>query len=386
MFQAAFECFPWDLDLEGYDDALARLAGDIGVDAVRVAAVHEGIHQLRPRAAETARAFVSGAAAHFQPDSRIHSNSRIRPIPAAWMKTRNPLEKIAAAARKNRLALRVSLSCCKGDALLQRHPHAACTDFFGRAGEDRLCPSHPDVRAYLGAIVEDLSTNYAVNALELEFTGFADAIGHRWYDRAFASARDPQATIFSWCFCAACTQRAADAGIEVPALRAALASMFTHWAALEPVGERTLADWMAANPFIAAYHKTRVETVASLLRSMQARSKVPLRWCLPVDGGPTPFAAEWKEYCDGCYLPVSTALHDAWPVEIVRAAGGPSQCDLALPCHPPGASDGPSLVAAVRQAAQDGYRSITFSNYGCAPEPCLDWVRQAIRYARREAS
>ncbi len=387
MFQAAFECFPWDLDLEGYDDALARLAGDIGVDAVRVAAVHQGIHQLRPRAAESVRAFVSSAAAHFQPDSRYYSDTRIRPIPAAWMKSRNPLEKIAAAAQKNRLALRGSLSCCQGNALAERHPHAACIDFFGRASEDRLCPSHPDVRAYLGALVEDLSTNYPVKTVELNSAGFADAIDRRWYDRTFASANDPHAALFSWCYCAACTQRASDSGTDVPALRAAVDDLFKQWAGLESVGERTLADLIAANPPIAAFHKTRVETVASLLRSLQARSKAPLRWCLPIDAAsPTSFAAEWKEYCDGCYLPVSTVSHDAWPVEIVRAAGGPSQCDLALPCHPPGSPDGPALVAAVRQAAQDGYRSITFSNYGCAPEPCLDWVRQAIRYARREAS
>ena len=88
-YQTVFECFPWDLDLEGYDESLARLAGEIGVDAILVPAVHEGIRELRPRAAEGTRAFVCRAAAHFQPNAKLYSGLRIRPIAAAWMKTRN---------------------------------------------------------------------------------------------------------------------------------------------------------------------------------------------------------------------------------------------------------------------------------------------------------
>jgi len=386
MFQAAFECFPWDLDLEGYDDALARLAGDIGVDAIRVAATHEGISELRPRAPETARVFMCGAAAHFQPDSRLYADTRIRPILAAWMKSRNPLEKIAEAARKHRLALRASVSCCQGVALAERYPHAACVDFFGRPSGNWLCPSHPDVRAYLVSLVADLSMNYPLAALDLEAADFGADYQPGWYSHPFDPPGDPRKTVFSWCSCAACGQRAADAGADVPALRVAINKLFEKWTRLEPIAETSLDELIAADRNIALYQKARIETVTSLIRLMQARSKAPVRMGLLSTCETTAaIPAELGNHCDGFSIPLRTSNDDQWLANVVKEAGGPARCDLDLCCHPPITKDGPALVAAVHHASQSGYRSITFANYGCAPEPCLDWVRQAIRYARREA-
>jgi hypothetical protein len=387
MFQAAFECFPWDLDLEGYDESVGRLAGDIGVDAVRVAATHEGIHQLRPRAAEAARAFICGAAAHFQPDSKLYADSRIRPIPAAWTKSRNPLEKIAAAAQKNRLALRVFVSCCQGDAMAERYSHAACIDFFGRMSDNWLCPSNPDVRAYLGALVEDVTTNYPIAALELETADFGADQPLGWHARPLDSLSDPRQIVFSWCFCAACCQRAADAGADIAELRTGINQLLHKWDRPEPFSENILEKSAVPDANVAAFQRMRVDAVTSLIRLLRTRSKAPLQIGLlsPCEVSAA-IPTELAPHCDGFYIPVVTTRDDQWPQDVVASAGGPARCDLGLPCHPPYTKDGPTLVTAVHRASQAGFRSITFQNYGCTPEPCLEWVRQAIRYARREAT
>ncbi|HKQ49254.1 MAG TPA: hypothetical protein VJZ71_14375 [Phycisphaerae bacterium] len=384
MIQTAFECFPWDLDLEGYDDAIARLAGDIGVDALLVPAVHEGIREIRPRAAEADRAFICSAAAHFQPDAKLYSGLQIRPIPAAWMKTRNPLQKIAEAAEKHRLKLRVSISCCQGDTLVERYPHAACADFFGRPSDHWLCPSHPDVRAYLAALVEDITTNYPVDALNLESAHFEPG-----YTTGYMNSLQLPPAIstlfFDSCYCASCLQRATDAGVDVSALRAVHNGLFMKLSRLEPVPAVEFPDLIAENRVLADFQRTRQESVTLLVHSLWACCKAPLRTAL---AGPNDSTAAWPEelnkYCDGFYVPVVSSREHEWPSEEIAEAGGPAHCDINFTCYPPWAPDSPTLVSAVHRAAQAGVASIIFDNYGVAPEPCLDWVRQAIRYARRE--
>ena len=143
----------WDLDLEGYDESVGRLAGDIGVDAARVAATHEGIHQLRPRAAEAARAFICGAARTSSP---IQNSMPIR-VSAPFRRrgrNRETRWKNRRGAQKNRLALRVFVSCCQGDAMAERYSHAACIDFFGRMSDNWLCPSKSGRSRSTRALVE----------------------------------------------------------------------------------------------------------------------------------------------------------------------------------------------------------------------------------------
>lgn len=387
MFQTAFECFPWDLDLEGYDESLARLAGDIGVDAILVPAVHEGIREIRPRAAEADRAFVCRAAAHFQPDAKCYGGFRIRPIPAAWMKSRNPLEKIAAAAEKHRLALRVSISCCQGDALAERYPHAACIDFFGRPSANWLCPSHPDVRSYITALVEDLTANFPVTTLKLESADFGADFMPGWAAHPVDAPTTVQRLLFSWCFCAACCQRAADRGIDVAVLRAAANDLFRKLSLLQPISDSELRDSIASDRGVEAYRQSRIESVTSLIDLLKSRAKCPLYVGLSGQSEATAAVpTQLKSHCDGFCIPIVDTREESWPIEIMSAVGGPARCNLELRCYPPYTKDGPSIVTAVHRASHSGIASITFDNYGKSPEPCLDWVRQAIRYARREAT
>jgi hypothetical protein len=386
IFQTAFECFPWDLDLEGYDESLGRLAGDVGVDAVLVPAVHEGVREIRPRAAESDRAFVCGAAAHFQPNAKLYSGLRIRPIPAAWMKTRNPLEKIAEAAKKHRLKLRVSISCCQGAALVERYPHAACVDFFGQPSSEWLCPTNPDVRAYLGALVEDLTTNYPVAALDVHSAHFQPG-GSGEPRHALEPPPGIATLLFGTCFCSSCIQHASDAGVDMAALHAFLHNAFVTLGHLEPVSALEFPDLIAENRVVADFQRTRKEAVTLLVHSLWARCRAPIRMAL---AGPKDTTATWPEelskFCDGFHIPVFGCREHDWPADEIAAAGGAARCDISFPCYPPFAPDGPALVNAVHGASQSGIESITFENYGMCPAPCLDWVRQAIRYARREAT
>jgi len=381
-----FYCHPWDLEDEGIEFALGRLRGEIGVDAISVTAVASEVRLIRGRPLGGKRTFVCPSAAHFQPDSSIHRDNRIRPAPAAWMKARNPLERIARVSEREGLGLRVRVNCCEGRQLADRHPHAACVNVWGDPFGDRICPSQPDVRAYVAALMEDLSRNYPLSAIELSGNNFAGGWEPDWYEHAGRCGAGMQHIVSTWCFCTACRQRAEEQHIDADAVRSAI---LAGWDAMLPA-KTPEADaailGLRANPQVAAYEDFRREAVCALLRSARAKARRPLRVEVGLAGEfPGLDVARIRDCCDGLVVPVCEFEGEEVCAEEIARFGGTTKCDGRLICYPPFTEEGPSLVAQAHRAAGMGYAALGFEDYGLAPAPCLEWVRQAIRYAKRES-
>lgn len=273
-------CHPWDIEDEGIDASLARLAGDIGIDTLSITAVHPGIYQVRPRPLGDRWTFQSGAAAHFQPDAKRYSSSRIRPHAAAWLKNRNPLERIAKAAERERLRLRVRVSLLRGEELVSRYVHAACVNLFADPSRDGLCPSHPDVREYVADLVEDLWTNYGLDAIELDGLDWA-------HDGRITIAADAHNDEFlgqcdSWCFCASCRQRAAESSIDAEAVRLAAVDHWRQTASMQNDAHAHAEKWQTSESLalVSRYLNLRPATITSLIQLIRSRSHAALRYHL----------------------------------------------------------------------------------------------------------
>lgn len=379
-----FHSHPWDLEDDGLDAALGRLAGEIGVDAVSVTGTDPGIRELRGRPIGGRWTFQCGAAAHFQPESKYYTTGRIRPIVAAWMKSRNPLERIARVAERERLKLRVALDCCAGRELVERYSHAACVDLFGATSDARLCPSNPDFRAYVAALMEDVSTNYPVETIELAGLDFGAASIRD--DRVESGIEPSQAdhAFLAWCFCASCRQRAADAGITPDVVVAAILSRLDAASKLESRDVRSFRQLLSENDVLAAYQRMRVDSVVSLARSV--RSKATCRVIHRLEGDLNARAVDPASLISTCDAVIVRRDGEGDPSSppFGNLAIAAERLEIGLTCRPPHSADGPSLVASTLAASRAGYAAIGFENYGLTPEPCLEWVRQAIRFARRE--
>lgn len=391
MTQTFFWCYPWDLEDEGHDRALGRLAGEIGVDGISVAAVLDDLTEFRSREFKVQRTITRRAAAHFQPSGKHYENTRLRPTAAAWMKSRNPLAKIADLARQHSLKCRAWAVCCRNSHLAARQPLAACVDVFGDPIEARLCPSNPDVREYVAALVEDLSSNYPLDGIELDDLGFGGSERSRGRCNT-GVAFGPIGgigTLRDWCFCPSCRQRAQEADIEVQEVTAAVLDCLGPILRAEPIASATIGDVLGERPCLAEYHRMRCEAVRTLVQMVRKRTDKPLWLHAAADSfrsGADPSIL--RECCDGLIVPPADETAPILPdrvEQVVRSCGGPDRVEVGTLCYPPCVADGPALVTWVRQAWQRGHAAIGFSNYGAAPEPCLDWVRQAIRFARRDA-
>lgn len=371
-----------DLEDESLDAAFSRLRGEIVVDGVVVSAVAPPRLALRPRITDTPKIASHEAAAWFQPTAKHYANTRLRPNTASAIKSRNALAKLIAAATQQSLAVRAAVDLFDNAALVSRHGTIACVDLFGRPHESRVCPSHPDVREFAASVVEDLASNFEIEAIELGDVHFGRGLYTESHIESGAVLSDAVTSLLGWCFCPACRQRADELNLDADGVIAELNELLApHLELHSSIRERAFNDLISSSEQLSAYSRMRADAVTSLIRGIRRRCEKPLLVRLPVDGlmaGLQP--ADVSDFVDGFVVP-------GGPIPTGNSASNITQNRLALSmqCHPPAIVDGPSLVAAVHEAARSGVASITFSDYGLTPEPCLDWVRQAIRFARRES-
>ena len=388
MDQAFFWCYPWDLEDEGIEASLARMAGEIGVTAVSVAATCRDIDQLRARRIGERRTVRFEAAAHFQPDRARYPKRGITPATASWVKSRNPLAKIAKEAQRQGIKLRAWAVCCHSGTMVARYPMASCVDIFGDPIGTWLCPGNPDVREYLAALVEDLTTNYPLDAIELEAADFGHGTGEPSARECGVQLGPVARTLLSWCFCSSCRQRASIASVDVEAVIASAKAHIEAAFRLEPAPHETFDAILADDPDLRAYFELRRESVTTLIRDIRPRNGVRLLLHVGPDIHISGAAvADLREHCAGFIKSASDYGTPQWQGHlnhIVDQSGSAAAVDVGLPCYPALMPSSDALVAAAHQASQSGHRAIGFHHYGLAPEPCLEWVRQAVRYARRE--
>ena len=111
--------------------------------------------------------------------------------------------------------------CLHNTRLGVLHPDAVTRNAFGDPNYFSLCPSHPDAREYVCALVEDLTANYRPDAVELEtpcFMPYAHGFHHE-KDGVGLTAEDD--FLLSLCFCPSCLARSGKAGVDGEAARRA---------------------------------------------------------------------------------------------------------------------------------------------------------------------
>ncbi len=388
-FQIQLWCYPWDLHDEGVDRVLDRLRGEAGVTGISVATHYHGIDQLRPHAGVSPRRFRSKGGAQFQPEAGAYVATRYRPVAADWLRKADPLATIGEACTKRGMTLRGWHVCLHGSAVVEKYPAGAVKDVFGDINPSWMCPSNLDVRELLRAMVADLSGRYPFEAIELESAGFpADLHVHAHGKTGFRCGVGAD-WLRGLCFCESCRQTADRDGVDVQAVAAFVRERLdTVFATGEPLEEGP-AELAAGEPALARYVDWRCAQVTSLVKAI--RSSCRCRLVVLRDGDRYRAGADYAAiapHCDALMPLVYENEASGLEANVAQAAdevGGVERVELGLSvCEPP-CTSAAVLVAAVKRAVELGVRSVNLYQYGLIPEGRLEWIRQASRYARREA-
>jgi hypothetical protein len=389
MFQTYMWTYLWDLVDEGIDQALDRLKGEAGVTGISLAVTYHSIEQLRPHPSVSPRTFHSPGGAQFQPAPDLYAASRIRPVVAPWLKKANPLAAVSEACEKRGLKLRAWTVCCHGSATVAKYPVFAMKDAFGDPSATWICPINPDVREYLRALVEDLTTHYLFDTIELERPSFPEKLHSHAHHKIGVALGPVGEFLYNLCFCESCRQAAKRDGIDVEAAAAAAEDGLAAILSDRDLEASSRESFLSENPDLAAFVDWRCRQVTSLVASLKQAS--PVRVVVHRIGDRYMAATDWRSVggaCDGLLAPCSYSGEEAMKTlvqEVSADTGGTAGVELSFNACTPPCPNAEAFVSAVAGAAKLGVRSVDVYNYGLLPIQRMEWVRRASRYAQREA-
>lgn len=355
--------YPLWIAAAGRPDFLDRLVGEIGVDHLTVPVIGppERVFQAALATGSTPW-FATEGGWHYPPAREHYTALSDAPHRARWQKQRDALAALCktAAAQQLRVIARVSLRHVP--ALREQLPAAVWRDAWGEPlPEPGLCVLAPEVREVLAGVVRDL-TRYELAGIELADwdldvpSGMPHGIGLP------PAAREMAGT----CFAPAARQVAGRQGLDVDATAAAVREYVAAVAAQPDAAPPPVPE------LVAAYRQVLVDD--------------HLNWLEPF-AGQVPFARRLLHGPAGDSTAVGgwEALQPANAAEPAAGrAGSAGPTGLCFRVGEPPFTAAPALVRAVTSARERQVMFFDFENLAAAPDDALTWVKQAIRFARRQ--
>ncbi|MCY4437652.1 MAG: hypothetical protein OXE05_10010 [Chloroflexi bacterium] len=209
--------YPWDVLDAGIDTALARIANEGGMQAVSLSHSYHNVKHLRPHN-PTSKLFVANSSAiYFQPDLKRYG--AVKPIVAPLVQEDDGMRRIRDAVERHGLAYHAWTVTLHNSALGTIYPDINTLNAMGDRIPHYLCPSNPDVRAYISALVGDIADNLAPAQVELEFLHFG-TFEHDVHHGIPSVELDPFTEyLLGLCFCPHCLSRAQNEGVDGDAVR-----------------------------------------------------------------------------------------------------------------------------------------------------------------------
>ena len=380
-----------DLRAEGTDVVLDRIVNEFGATGVTVAAAYHRARDLTPHGSP--RITIRHDGIHFIPDDDLFGGLRLQP-PVQRGADEQPFRSLRNATSERGVTLSGWTVFCHNTTLGEANPDCTTENAFGERGSPAdLCPSHPDVQAYVLALARNVA-GLGVDEVVAESLHFGTFEHGYHHERSFVTLGGIDRFLLGLCFCMSCKDLAKQRGVDAEAARIVCQQLLT--AVLdggEPSSDDVTPESVAIHggSVLADYATGRVQTVTDVATALseavaEAGSKlVFLDGAGAVKGYATGaprgrLAAEdaWQLGVDpavlGQRLPAYSVLayaHDTVrardDVAAYRAALGdkPELRVVLRPCLPDTES-ATHLVAKVAVVVAAGADAVDFYHYGLA--------------------
>lgn len=391
MFTTGILADIWNIVDFGIEPSL-DLIQSVGAQSLSLRVTSSRVSQLRAGELDGPRIFRSEGGYFFQPDKSKYSNTRIKPVTASWLKSRDPLEQIAEGCKKRDLELRLRISALESPVIATRYPEAATKTVFGDVSPESLSASNPDVIELLRATAIDLSSRFSPSALELEELCFRS--GDHWddgFDMEFDYGEELY-ELLSISFDESSAQSAIAKGVDVDSasrwVKVALEKMLLN---SERAGSRDLQPELENPPVLAAYLKSQIKDSTDLVAKIAEAVECPISMVLLGEGTHGQYP---RPDCDAVAHDRGVILEYIFfdkgfegdeghfaGIEKLQPSFGARQIRLDVTCG--GSSEG--FIRCVKSHVNEGMGGVIVSAFGLVPPSCFDYVKKAFRYALREA-
>ncbi len=355
---------------------LERVVGEAAIDHVAVPVVTGALTTFHHLVQPDAPHFHTDGGWHFRTSTKVYQNVALRPKKARWFAAGDLLAQLRERVSTWNLKLHARIDLRAVQPLADDQPHVMQRNAWGQESPAAgACASNADVRELLRATLEDLA-RYGLAGYELCDWLPDHAIDHtnsRPYNWLPSVRR-----LLDMCFCASCRQIAERAGVDADA---AARSVRVHVERLLNAGNAAqTSDPIRDDPVVATYVAARVSDCGAWLRR-QVEGKPECRRLLLRDLGTASIGtcAPWVHMLR---LPAPQQIVDQdWRARI--EAELPRLAGLSLPVWRALWEDSAGLVSLVHRVVDSGVAVLDFEGLTESPTEAIDWLRQAVRFAKR---
>lgn len=406
MLETSAFVFATDLAGEGVERVLDNVQSRAGLGGVMPAFVYHAARDVFPHNPSHRVVLQDSGAFFFRPDPRLYEDGLIQPAVSALARERDVLAETCRSAAARGLAVHAWTVFLHPDRPGE-YPSCAPRNAFGDLYGGDFCPANPAVRAYVRALVVDVS-RYEVETIlaeSLHYHGLEHGYHH---ERYFISLDAVARFLLGLCFCEHCLAAARRAGVDADHVhetaRVALDRALGQGKALGAVAEPTCEALAGiADGELLGYLNARADTVATLAAEAAQTAEACGRRLVFLDlagavkgyatGRPDGAAAaeiSWRLGVDVARVARSChgleAIGYTAEVERLRldleayraAAGSDVSLGVALRPSPPDCEDARNLVEKLSLVRSLGVARADFYHYGFVRLGALDWVRAAV--------
>ena len=388
---------------------LDNVAGRAGLGGVTMAAAYHHGRDIFPHNPARKVYFLDGGSIFFQPNPTRYRGLMLQPRVSRLARESDVLADLCREAQARSLRTRAWTVYLHNYTLGEAHPDCACRNAFGDVHLTDLCPSNPDVRAYVKALTADIASKgvSTVVAESLHFHGLEHGFHH---ERYFIDIGAFGRYLLGLCFCENCMAAANGRGVHAEELRAQTRDELERRFQAQPDPEEPDLVREKVGAFgggeLSAYLDTRCATVTSLVAEASEAAAAEGAGFAFIDlsgavkgyatgrpqGGPAPSIA-WQFGID-----VGAVAAAGGQVEAIGYAADPERLRLDLgayrdtigPDHrlsvilrpmAPDCDSAENLAQKLAVAREAGAVDAGFYHYGFMRLESLDLIRSAVGVA-----
>ena len=260
--------FASDLADEGMASVLDNAAGRAGLGGITMAAAYHQGRDIFPHNPARKVRFLDGDSVFFRPDPARYRGLKLQPRLSSLAQESDVLAELCREASARSLRVRAWTVFLHNYTLGAAHPECACRNAFGDALLTDLCPSNPDVRAFVRALSADIAGKGVATVVSesLHFHSLEHGFHH---ERYFIELGLFGRFLLGLCFCDHCLDAARRRGVQAEKLRLETCRELERRFAADPGPEPPELDRELVGAFaggeMAGYLETRAATVVSLV-------------------------------------------------------------------------------------------------------------------------
>jgi hypothetical protein len=380
-------CYAWDVLDEG-PDSFARLAEDLGLTNISMAASYHGGKALLPHNAEHHVYFIEEGAVYFQPSRRFFGTTKMKPRVSRLAADRDIFRDIVEACGKQGVATTAWTVAIHNTHLGTEYPELTTQNAFGDRYFHSLCPSQPDVMAYMRALAANLAT-YPLDAVELETFEFIPFRHYAFVEKEGIGVTPMAGLLLSLCFCPACLLVATRFRINARAVGKVVKLWLNGYFEGKNRSLRPIESGVSLIPGLAEYLDMRFSVLADGLKDVADLLHAEKKKVISIVIG----QERRFDYPTGVDLrrlarisdAVETLFYNRHPREaagMVQAIHEAADRDVDVyfavrPGHPD-AENANRVVELTNSILRGGGKGISYYNFGLLEKFHLDWIRRAI--------